>query len=246
MIRRPHAGFLRALTLGRPACIMGAWESFGYRGTTLRMGHTPRGRTAGTVAVILLAMAPGARASSQRPPTLLSPVPGESAHPIPSPGTGEGTHPIPYPGTGEGTHPIPSPGTGEGRVGVPRPATAVFDVTGLTWDELCTAEALQGLANRRGPRIYLDHGEKADRRWLDIYAERAGLRYERVPTLPDLLRRFRSAAKGLVVYDPTVDGSRYVAVTITGVEGLLPVSPDVLEGTSPAMRSGGAQPLSSM
>lgn len=126
----------------------------------------------------------------------------------------------------------------------PAPTTVVFDVTGLTWDELVTAESLQGLVNRRGPRLYLDHGEKADRRWLDIYAERAGLRYERAETLPDLLRRFRSATKGVVVYDTEVDGSRYVAVTIAGVEGLLPVSSAVLDGASPGIRSGGvANPL---
>ncbi len=117
--------------------------------------------------------------------------------------------------------------------------TVVFDLKGLTWDELCSAEALQGLVNRRGPRLYLDHGEKADRRWLEIYAERAGLRYERVGSLPDLLRRFRSDARGARVYDPDVDGSRYVAVTLAGLDRLLPVSSAMLDGTSPAMQVGG-------
>ncbi|NLI01355.1 MAG: hypothetical protein GX446_17905 [Chthonomonadales bacterium] len=127
------------------------------------------------------------------------------------------------------------------------PVTVVFDVTGLQWDELCTVEALQGLVNRQGPRLYLHHGEPADRRWLDIYSERAGLTYERVASMPELLKRFRPACRGLVVYDAAVDGCRYVAITMAGVETLLPVSPAVLEGSSPAMRvDGQALPLSSL
>ncbi len=101
----------------------------------------------------------------------------------------------------------------------PMRPTVVFDITGLTWDELCTAEALQGLVNRRGPRLYLDHGEKADRRWLDIYADRAGLRCEKVASLPDLLRRFRSDTRGVCVYDSDLDGSRYVAIEMKSQVG---------------------------
>lgn len=117
---------------------------------------------------------------------------------------------------------------------------AVMDVSRLGWDELCSAESLQGLVNRRGPRLLLLHGADADRRWMDIYRERAGFRYETVSTLPELFARFRNDFRGLVVYDAAVDGSRYAAITMAGIEDLLPVSEETLTGRSPAMESGGA------
>ena len=113
-----------------------------------------------------------------------------------------------------------------------QPAT-VFDARGLSWEERCTVEALQGIVNRSGPRLYLDFGNPWSQKWLDIYSERNGLRYERLQGLPELLGRFSSEIKGLVVYDPDVDGSRYVAMTLAGLDDLLPVAPEVVEGRSP-------------
>lgn len=126
----------------------------------------------------------------------------------------------------------------EGRAAMPEP-TVVFDARALTWEERCTVEALQGLCNRSGPRLYLDWGRELDRRWLDIYAERAGLHYRRVADLAQLLDTFQGDVAGLVVYDPEVDGSRYVAITLAGIERLLPVCPSLLDGTSPALQAGG-------
>lgn len=113
----------------------------------------------------------------------------------------------------------------------------VLDAQALDWDERCTAEALQGLVNRQGPRLYLDTGESFEQRWLDIYAERAGLRYERAAGLREVLERFAPETNGLVVYDPTLDASRYVAITLAGVQGLIPVCPAVLEGRSSGLAS---------
>ena len=109
------------------------------------------------------------------------------------------------------------------------PPAAVLDVRGMAWEELCTAEAVQGLANRRGPRVYLNHGEPADQKWLEIYAERAGLRTEPVASLQELVTRFRRDFRGVVIYDAAVDGSRYAAITAAGVLGALPVCADVLQ-----------------
>ncbi len=113
-----------------------------------------------------------------------------------------------------------------------RPAV-VFNAGGLNWEERCSLEALQGLANRSGPLLYLDFGNSWDRKWLDIYRERNGLQVEYLDSLPEVFRRFAPDAGGLVAYDPDVDGSRYVAITLAGVEDLIPVAPEVLEGLSP-------------
>jgi hypothetical protein len=124
----------------------------------------------------------------------------------------------------------------------PSAPVVVFDARALDWEERCTAEALQGLINRTGPRLYLDNGQSHDQRWLDIYAERQGLRYERMSGLRSLLERFGKETRGLVVYDPLLDASRYVAITQAGVEGLIPVCPAVLTGRSSTMALAGDWP----
>lgn len=122
-----------------------------------------------------------------------------------------------------------------------QPAT-VFDARGLSWEERCTVEALQGIVNRSGPRLYLDYGNPWSQKWLDVYSERNGLRYERLQGLPELLQRFSPDIKGLVVYDPDVDGSRYVAVTMAGLDAIIPVAPEVLEGRSPGFSASAEWP----
>ncbi len=126
-----------------------------------------------------------------------------------------------------------------GVLAAPQPAV-VFDGRNLSWEARCTVEALQGLVNRDGPRLYVDYGQAWSQKWLDIYGERNGLTYERIDNLRDLLVRFHGAVKGLVAYDPTVDGSRYVAITLAGVEDLLPVAPVFLTGHAPELTPGTA------
>jgi hypothetical protein len=118
----------------------------------------------------------------------------------------------------------------------------VFDARTLDWEERCTVEALQGLVNRTGPRLYLDNGQRFEQQWLDIYAERAGLKYEKVTGLRTLLERFGRETKGVAVYDPMLDASRYVALTLAGVDDLIPVCPAVLAGRSPGMMPSGDWP----
>jgi len=114
----------------------------------------------------------------------------------------------------------------------------VVDARGLNWDSRCTLEALQGLVNRRGPVLYLDYGNPWDKPWLDIYRQRNGIGYERLSGFREALVRFGGAAKGLVVYDPSVDGSRCVALSLAGVDDLLPVAPGLLEGRAAELLSG--------
>ena len=113
---------------------------------------------------------------------------------------------------------------------VPRPSVLpstlyVANVSGLTVDEQLMFAALEGIVNRRGPRIYLE-GEVSDTTsatWLS----------DGVVPMPtetvrpyDLLTRFASSVRGLVVWDPHLSAdTQNVATTIAGRENLLPVSP---------------------
>lgn len=94
--------------------------------------------------------------------------------------------------------------------------------------------ALQGLANREQPRLYLEY--PSTWQWeivrpLETFLEkRHGVKFERLG-LDDAdaaLTRFAQYAKGVVVWDKSVRSSLIVAFTIAGVEDLVPVSEELL------------------
>lgn len=102
------------------------------------------------------------------------------------------------------------------------------------WDTLHLLAALQGLANREAPRLYVfycgDFGVDTDQFWFDWFrAEDGWLKPTEVKSLADvdaLLAAFRSAFDGLVVYDASVPATACVGSTAAGCERLLPVRYD--------------------
>lgn len=94
---------------------------------------------------------------------------------------------------------------------------------------------LQGVVNRDAPRLFLDAEGRtdwgpADRRWVELYSETKGIAFEPAESLDDLIAEFRQWLGGLVVFDPELDASRYVALTLAGLTGCLAVSPDQVQG----------------
>jgi len=94
---------------------------------------------------------------------------------------------------------------------------------------------LEGIVNRDAPRLFVDaeglcDWAPADKKWMSVYSERKGTRFEKVETLEDLINAFRSHINGLVVYDPELDATRYIAVTIAALNNYLPVSPNQITG----------------
>lgn len=100
---------------------------------------------------------------------------------------------------------------------------------------------LEGIVNRDAPRLFVD-GEglcdwaPADKKWMSVYSERKGIRFEKVETLEGLINAFRSHINGLVVYDPELDATRYIAVTIAALNNYLPVSPNQITGVIASLR----------
>ncbi len=102
------------------------------------------------------------------------------------------------------------------------------------WDTWHALAALQGLANRAAPRLYVLYcrgfGVDTDSFWLDWYRGEDGWLknrpLERVDSLEALIGRFRDCFRGLVVYDEHVPATSNAASTAAGVEGLLPVRYD--------------------
>lgn len=99
------------------------------------------------------------------------------------------------------------------------------------WDTMHLLAALQGLANREKPQLYLYYCEQfgvdTDQFWLDWFRNEDGwLRNTDIRALPNVdsvLATFRDAFDGLVVYDGNVPATASVASTIAGVERLLPI-----------------------
>jgi hypothetical protein len=132
----------------------------------------------------------------------------------------------------------------------------VLDTSRLTYPERLVAASLQGLANRSGPRLYLDGGiyddvrarttndiflpediwqakyrpyvGDSDRLNLEYYQEALGLSAESLPDLTAALREYAGCLRGLVVWDPALPDSVNAALMLSGLEDLLVVHPDLL------------------
>jgi hypothetical protein len=110
---------------------------------------------------------------------------------------------------------------------------AQLDLRPLSFDAQLTALALAGLVNRAGPRLYLDTSAvnwpnpAADGYWRDWYTAHKGLAFEPAAAFETVVKRFDGAWRGLVIYDPRRDGSRWVAMTLAGLDDLLPVTAEL-------------------
>ncbi len=99
------------------------------------------------------------------------------------------------------------------------------------WDTWHVLAALQGLANRETPQLYVLYcrhfGKETDQFWWEWYRSPGhwlvGAEATRSAGLTDLLRRFRSCYNGLVVYDSSVPATSNAASTVAGVDNLLPI-----------------------
>lgn len=92
--------------------------------------------------------------------------------------------------------------------------------------------ALQGIVNRRRPRLYLLNttappGDDAD--WLR-YMQQKGYtgQEERITDWRVLVRRFQDALTGVILTDPDLPGSVNAAFMLAGLKHALPVSPDMV------------------
>lgn len=111
------------------------------------------------------------------------------------------------------------------------------------WAIAHAVATLQGNANREEARLFVRFvasSESGFRGNLDDYwFERmrrkgqwlAGRRVERIGSLEELVRTYRSCIKGAVVYDPAVPATSNVASSIAGAEQLVAVRYDTMPGS---------------
>ena len=103
--------------------------------------------------------------------------------------------------------------------------------------------SLQGLANREEAQLYIIH--PPDFQWeiteplYEFYQRKHGVRFTEIKTVDAALKRFKSAAKGYVVWDTEVGPSLNVAFTIAGLEDGLVVT----EALIPLVEKHGLKPI---
>lgn len=131
----------------------------------------------------------------------------------------------------------------------PGPVVTLWDLTPLKsgaeasaesrrrcWDLLHAASALEGLANRNGPKLYIDfvgRNGTTDRYWWRRLRTTwlKGSRVSEITSLDEAIQRFRNVICGVVVWDERVPATSNIASTVAGVENLLPVRYDPARGS---------------
>ncbi len=106
------------------------------------------------------------------------------------------------------------------------------------YDVVNLVTALQGLVNRQQPQLYIlfvrerlsSHQLNVDQYWLDKIHSNQGpfsaYNLVEIEDLRSLIELFRPNFTGVVLWDPKVPATVNVAMTVAGVDGLLPVRHD--------------------
>ncbi|MBN2328092.1 MAG: hypothetical protein JXR73_13150 [Candidatus Omnitrophica bacterium] len=114
-----------------------------------------------------------------------------------------------------------------------------------TWqyDVINLVSALQGLVNRQEPQLYILYVHErlssfqmnVDEFWLRQLRGSNGFlseyRLEEIETLEELLEQFRTQFASIVLWDPGLPATGNVALTIAGIENLLPLRYDKSPGS---------------
>jgi len=103
--------------------------------------------------------------------------------------------------------------------------------------------SLQGLANREEAQLYIIH--PPDFQWeiteplFDFYKRKHGVSFTEIKTIDAALERFKSSAKGYVVWDAEVGPTLNIAFTIAGLEDGVVVT----EALIPIVQKHGLKPI---
>ena len=114
-----------------------------------------------------------------------------------------------------------------------RPQTILaVEAGGLNYEQNLTLMCLQGLVNRRSPRLFCVGMNRfnldADRHWLQRFQQEYGIAHETI-SYDDALAKFAGELQGCVVWDPDLPATLNIAAMVGAALDLLPVSPGQVE-----------------
>ncbi|GLX66529.1 GxGYxYP domain-containing protein [Paenibacillus glycanilyticus] len=100
----------------------------------------------------------------------------------------------------------------------------VADIYDAPGDVKLLFSTLQGIVNRKEPRIYLlENKEEGKFKWLnDLDVD-----YKVRDDYYDILKKYQKEIKGIIIYDPNVPDSVNVATTLAGLRDGVAVSPEL-------------------
>jgi len=109
----------------------------------------------------------------------------------------------------------------------PAPAETLdaINMNGMPYGERATIAVLQGLVNREQPRIITMGGYQEEP--LELWPQTLNLQYSFVDDWKALVLKYRSAFKGLMVYNPDVHDTLNLATTAAGLNDCLAASPEL-------------------
>jgi len=103
------------------------------------------------------------------------------------------------------------------------------------WDTAHLLAAIQGIANRDKPTLFIRFMKKTDDFWWNQLRKKGewldGRTIKKFKNLKEVLNHFRNEFKGIIVYDPNVPATCNLASTIAGVEDRLPLRYDKSKGS---------------
>lgn len=102
------------------------------------------------------------------------------------------------------------------------------------WDDVHTISTLQGIVNRKTPRLYVflvkNENIDIDRYWWNKYRPKGKWLNGRdtivYHNITDLVTAYQSVIKGAVVYDPNVAATSNVASSVAGIEDVVAIRYD--------------------
>ncbi len=110
-----------------------------------------------------------------------------------------------------------------------------LDMRGMSYNQQVATLALEGIVNRNGPHFMVDSHSifwewpPADEHWRQYYAGK-GFQFKELPSLDAAIVHFRPDLHGIILYDPTLDASRYIACTMAGLHDAIPIPASMRTG----------------
>ncbi|MBI2300041.1 MAG: hypothetical protein HYU66_14050 [Armatimonadetes bacterium] len=108
---------------------------------------------------------------------------------------------------------------------LPAKRLSVLDGTDMDAAELTCTLSLQGIVNRRQPRIYVI-GQFQDRDWIEVLGKQ-GITGEEMASLEALLDRYRNEVAGAVITDPALPDTANIATMLAGLKHALVATPEL-------------------
>ena len=106
----------------------------------------------------------------------------------------------------------------------------VIDLRGKDYKTRLLALSLQGIVNRKEPRLYVlweskDKFGNPSEEWLKYYESKGWISYEEI-SIESALKKYKDEIKGFVVYDPNFRHAINIATTMAGLYDVLIAHPD--------------------